>query len=140
MSGVKDFIAGLNERTIVAIGIEKDLLAIEFNDGSLIEAYDYGQQCCEWRHMTCDDDLPYFIGSTLLDIELRDGGCGSGEYEYEEIQFMLVTTTLGVFTVCNHNEHNGYYGGFELRVNYRGIKAQNVYHSVTILEGFEYYE
>jgi hypothetical protein len=27
-----------------------------------------------------------------------------------------VQTTKGSFTICTHNEHNGYYGGFSLRV------------------------
>lgn len=32
-----------------------------------------------------------------------------------ESQFLMIRTSLGVFTVVNYNEHNGYYGGFALR-------------------------
>jgi hypothetical protein len=32
--------------------------------------------------------------------------------EDHDIAFLLVQTSDGVFTMVNHNEHNGYYGGF----------------------------
>ena len=129
MSEIKDFIAGLNERTIADIRMEEDhTLLIEMDNGDLIEIEDQGQQCCEWRYMTTDDDLAYFIGSDLIDIEIRDGGNShSGCGEMDELQFLVITTALGVFTIENHNEHNGYYGGFNVVIRFRKFEIANVY-------------
>ena len=90
-------------------------LSIMFNDGSGIKLFDDGQSCCERRYMVCDDDLPYFIGGTLVGVEVRDAPDAPAKYDYHEVQFLIVTTSKGAFTVSNHNEHNGYYGGFALR-------------------------
>jgi hypothetical protein len=42
-----------------------------------------------------------------------------------ETQFLIVDTTKGSFTIVNHNEHNGYYGGFGLVAQPRGWKVGN---------------
>ena len=62
--------------------------------------------------MRTDDDLGYYIGSTLTGAEISDAPSVPNEYgEEHEIQFLRISTSRGVFTVSNHNEHNGYYGG-----------------------------
>ena len=98
-------------------------LKIWFTDNTGIKMFDDGQSCCETRFMCCDDDLAPFIGGTLIGAEIADGpdliadgpdlfdGC-----EEHNQQFLKVTTSKGVFTVVNHNEHNGYYGGFDIVV------------------------
>lgn len=88
-------------------------LLFTFTDGSWLKLWDDGQSCCEYRHMTCDDDLAPFEGAELRDLELRDGPRGEDEHgEAHDQQFLVCTTSKGAFTVANHNEHNGYYGGF----------------------------
>lgn len=34
-----------------------------------------------------------------------------------EVQFLHVKTSKGSFAVSNHNEHNGYYGGFNVEAS-----------------------
>lgn len=133
MSEVSDFIAGLNRKTIEKVYIEPSQdnelaisfgdganeLVISFGDGAHVSILDDGQQCCEHRYMTTDDDLSAFVGAELMDIEVRNGGSNELDFsDYDDIQFLLVTTSKGVFTIENHNEHNGYYGGFDVRIKF----------------------
>ena len=106
-------------KTIKAIALEHldpDELRIWFTDGTAIKVLDDGQSCCEQRYMTTDDDLSSFVGATLTDMEIADGPEIEEEYEAHEVQFLVVQTSLGAFTMETHNEHNGYYGGFYLIV------------------------
>ena len=66
--------------------------------------------------MVCDDKLRYFIGATLSDVNLRDIACIDDGGDRHDLQMMDVVTSKGVFTVANHNEHNGWYGGFNIIV------------------------
>jgi hypothetical protein len=92
---------------------ENDTLRFELEDGSNLTLWDGGQSCCENRYMRTDDDLNEYCGSTLLDLELKSGPDQEDEYgECHEIQFLDVKTDKGIFQMANHNEHNGYYGGF----------------------------
>ncbi len=88
-------------------------LLIDFTTGARLVIADRGRSCCESRYLKCDDDLGFFAGATLEDITIECGGTTTDEWDQcHEIQFMLVHTSKGVFTVNTHNEHNGYYGGF----------------------------
>ena len=100
-------------KTITALSLTDDQLRFEFEDGSRLRLQDSGQSCCEHRYMQTDDDLPYYIGAKFVSAEVRDGGSTEGEYgDTHEIQFLVVTTDRGTFSMASHNEHNGYYGGF----------------------------
>ena len=87
--------------------------------------------CCECRYFATDDDVDYYKGTILLDIQTRstvykndipcDVKCcrlinedcdhaGDGA----EVQFLLITTNLGVITIQAYNKHNGYYAGINL--------------------------
>lgn len=110
--------ASLNQ-TITALKLgEDDALHFEFADGSKMKLWDDGQSCCESRYMRTDDNLADFVGATLLDLELRDAPDvkdTSDDYgEEHDVQFLVVKTSRGDFTMSNHNEHNGYYGGFAI--------------------------
>lgn len=107
---------------IASIGIgerpntQEDALIIRFEDGSGVCVWDDGHQCCEHRHMSTDDCLTLFQGATVTGIELREVSApDDGQDQFHDQAFLIVTTTLGSFTVVNHNEHNGYYGGFSVR-------------------------
>lgn len=93
-------------------------LRLAFSDGKAIALVDTGQSCCEARYMTCDDDVQSLIGHKLTKIEVKEGPDGEGdEYGGEHEQaFLEITTDDGFITVCTHNEHNGYYGGFGLEI------------------------
>ena len=100
-------------KTITALSLTDDQLRFEFEDGSRLRLWDNGQSCCESRYMQTDDDLPYYIGAKFVGAEVRDGGSTESEYgDAHEIQFLVVTTDRGTFSMASHNEHNGYYGGF----------------------------
>lgn len=97
----------------VLVDTEEDALRILFTDGTGIKIWDDGQSCCESRYMRTDDDLSYFVGATFEGAQTQDGPTETDEYgEPHETQFLIITTSKGVFTIVNHNEHNGYYGGF----------------------------
>ncbi len=101
--------------TDVSLG-DDDALHFEFSDGTKMCLFDDGQSCCESRYMRTDDDLSQFIGSQLLDAEIKDAPNVEDEYgESHEVQFLEVKTSTGSFTMASHNEHNGYYGGFAIR-------------------------
>lgn len=99
----------------VALGGD-DALHFVFTDDSKIVIADEGQSCCESRYMRTDDDLSTFAGAKLLGALVKEAPDVETEYDTHEVQFLEVQTDRGVFTMASHNEHNGYYGGFSVRV------------------------
>lgn len=103
---------------------DKDELYIHFKDNSYIKILDDMQSCCEHRYMTTDDKLDEYIGGSLLNIEVKPIPIPLSEYGDDnpnterEIEFLEVTTTKGSFVIVNHNDHNGYYGGFNVEITY----------------------
>jgi len=81
-----------------------DRLSIAFTGGPTVEIYDNGQSCCEERYMQTDDDLTAFVGAEFRGVRIQDGPETRDEYG----------ETHERFTVSNHNEHNGWYGGFAI--------------------------
>lgn len=78
--------------------------------------WDGGQCCCEYRYMSTDDDLQSIVGGKLLNIEIKDGPDSGDSYTVTECQFLEITTDKGFVTIKNYNEHNGYYGGFDIKI------------------------
>jgi hypothetical protein len=96
-------------------GAATGALCVVFEDGTQISFADEGQDCCEHRYMTCDDDLQSFTGARfvgweVLDAPSRDDG------DVHEVQFLHVRTDGGAIVCETHNQHNGYYGGFNVVV------------------------
>lgn len=118
LSGNKETVAACKAsagQTITSAEIKDENLILKFENGSGIRIFDDGQSCCESRYMVCDDKLDEFIGTQLLDIEVKDGPSTSGEDGGEhEQQFVDIKTSKGVFQIRNHNQHNGYYGEFSI--------------------------
>lgn len=121
LSGNKDDIEaykyGLN-KTIEDIIFDDDSLILMFTENIGMKFYDAGQSCCESRYMTKDeDDLSYYIGSKFLEANIKSAESIEEELGQEhEIEFLEIKTSKGEFTIANHNEHNGYYGGFAIRI------------------------
>lgn len=128
--GVMLGLLGGNEETVTAIrnslgktiqsvclDAESNQLRFNFSDGANLTIFDNGQSCCETRYMRTDDNLTEFAGALLLDLELKDAPPINGDYDVHEVQFLDVKTDKGVFQMANHNEHNGYYGGFWIVAN-----------------------
>lgn len=90
---------------------------LTFDDGVKIVIFDNGQSCCEYRYMSTDDDVSSLIGHKLLDIESKDGPYSGDDDGLHETCFVEIGTDDNFITLVNHNEHNGYYGGFGLNIS-----------------------
>jgi hypothetical protein len=95
--------------------VDEDSITLKFDFGKLT-LRDNGQRCCENRYMSTDDDVRSLIGSRFVCYEVKDGPDESedDEYEVHDTQFLEIQTDSGFVTLVNHNEHNGYYGGFDI--------------------------
>lgn len=102
---------------ITSAQIDEERLRLGLSGGKTIEIWDNGQSCCEHRYMTTDDDVSSLIGNELRRIEAKPGPSIEGEYDdcHEQV-FIEVATDKAFVTIANHNEHNGYYGGFGLTI------------------------
>ena len=90
-------------------------LHLTFDDGKTLELYDDASACCERRYMTTDDDLSAMVGATFLDAETREG---LTEHENHEVQFLVLTTSQGEFTLETHDVHDGNYGLIDIRARW----------------------
>jgi len=100
-------------KTITGLQCQDEALSVTFSDQSVLRVADGGQSCCEYRYMVCDDPLDQFVGATLQAIEVREApDLTDEESDVHEVQFLVLVTDRGNVTCSNHNEHNGYYGGF----------------------------
>jgi hypothetical protein len=93
-------------------------LVISFEDYVSLKIADKGRDCCESRYMHCEDesDFEYHEGAIFR-------GCSQASYEdcegdYDEVHekaFFNILTSKGVIQLVTHNDHNGYYGGFNVQ-------------------------
>jgi hypothetical protein len=119
LDGTADSVAAFTRavgKTITELWLgDDDALHFEFSDGSRIKLSDEGQSCCESRYMRTDDSLIDYVGAKLLGAEIKKAPNVADEYGEHEVQFLEVQTDRGEFTMTNHNEPNGAYGGFWVR-------------------------
>ena len=104
---------------IIEARLKKDdpaTLTLKLENGKTIELSDDGQSCCESRYITSDDDPESLVGEILRKIEVKKSEEKEGEWGTHEICFVEVGTDKSSITLCTHNEHNGYYGGFGLTI------------------------
>lgn len=112
-------------KEISAARIEDNRLKLDFSDGVGIDIWDDGQSCCEDRYMRTDDDVQSLIGHKLTRLDIKTApNIGDDEYSEHEVCFIEVGTDHGFITLANHNEHNGYYGGFGLTITLRDKGAE----------------
>lgn len=98
---------------------EDEVMTFTLEGGATLYLWDDGQSCCETRYMTCDDDLSSFVGRAIVGIEEVDlPDEPEGPYgECHEKTFVKVITDDGAnIAITSHNEHNGYYGGFNMKL------------------------
>jgi hypothetical protein len=77
-----------------------------------------GQSCCEnWGYMSSEDDLDYFVGAELLEVNLTDTELNKGKLDKQNVwigdggvQFVDFVTDKGTLQLAVYNGHNGYYG------------------------------
>lgn len=89
---------------------------VKHNIYILIDNY---QSCCEnWGYIQSEDDLNYYIASSIKDIKLTDIALNQKMIDFEKegyfdeggIQFVDFETSRGSFQLAVYNGHNGYYG------------------------------
>lgn len=105
-------------KTIKDAYVLNDSLFIETNESEEFEIFDDGQSCCERRYLKCDDEMSNIIGGKILSIEEKIGPSSSDDegYTYYDQVFIEVKTDKGFINLNMHNEHNGFYGCFSLRI------------------------
>jgi hypothetical protein len=67
--------------------------------------------------MHCEDegDFEFHEGAFLRFVKIVTGDDEDG-YEVHETEYCNILTSKGVIQLVCHNEHNGYYGGFSVRI------------------------
>lgn len=115
-------------RHVIKVSIDETIredgaIVLDFFGGSRLVIWDNGRSCCESRYITTDDFLEGVRGKNLVKIEIKDTTSTEGSYGDEhEIQFLEIAFSDGdTLTFCTHNEHNGYYGGFYLKMEYEDV-------------------
>lgn len=104
--------------TIDSVRLEDDALYFDFGWRGALRISDEGQSCCEKRYMTTDDNLEEFAGADFLGLEIKQAPYTEDEDgNTHEVQFLEIKTSKGCFTIATHNEHNGYYGGFDIALD-----------------------
>lgn len=109
---------------IVETAMIDDHFYLMLDNNVLVDIFDAGQSCCEQRHMKCDDDITGVVGQHLRGIVEKPTDADGETYGVHEILFVeILTDEGGCLSLVNHNEHNGYYGGFTLSVEARDLDA-----------------
>lgn len=95
--------------------IDSDRIILEFSDGTRVKIFDDAEYCCETRYITCDDDIKVLFGQKLVNFKIKNYTCKSNSChnDHEEV-FIDIQTDQDCITFTSHNEHNGYYSGFDL--------------------------
>ena len=122
---VQAFTAAIGKE-IAQIKMNENELILKFVDSSVITFSDEAQSCCEHRYMNTDDKLEDYVGARLLGAQTKSGPPTEGEYEnLIDCEFLEIITSEGSFVIKNYNDHNGYYGGFAIRVSAGGSTDAN---------------
>jgi len=106
----------MKNQVIKKLKLNNNELCFEFENGLKTIIFDNGQSCCETRYMRTDDNLNNIIGGILKEINLKPIDNRETEYGEYQIQFLEIVTDKGSCVLSNHNEHNGYYGGFSIEI------------------------
>lgn len=101
-------------KVISSVTLTDNELVFVMADGYKFKMFDDGQSCCETRYMVTDDNLNDFSGAILLEAKIKGAPSIADEWGDHEVQFLEIETNKGSFVLSNHNEHNGYYGGFSI--------------------------
>ena len=106
-------------RIITAASFADNELRLSFDNGLTVRIYDGGQSCCEHRYMETADNATDLVGQKLsaIDVKKVESGHDDDGYSFHEIAFLEVRAGHVIVAFSTHNEHNGYYGGFDLSLS-----------------------
>lgn len=121
LNSLDEIAAVVKRQTITSLTIveaseeEMTKIHISLADTSMLEIYDIGDDGGAYRYITTDDDLSVFIGAEVYVVILKEYKEKDGDHgDIIEIQFLEIVTNIGPITFVCHNEHNGWYGGFNV--------------------------
>lgn len=116
-------------KTLSRVALVNDVLELVFDSGETVTIKDY-PSCCEMRYMRTDDALHEYAGAVFLGADISPVGevfrqeledsFESLDDGRHEVEFFRIATSKGDICFACHNEHNGYYGGFNL-----GVECKN---------------
>ena len=110
---------------IKSVEMDEDEITLHFSAGRLT-LRDCGQNCCERRYMSTDDDILSLVGQRFVCWAVKDGpGVDDADSDVHDTQFLEIQTEGGFVTIVNHNEHNGYYGGFTVKEEWQDRSEKN---------------
>ena len=116
----REYLEELKNQKINSITFDGDSTVRIETDLGRYSIWDDGQSCCEHRYMTTDDDVSSFNDSIFLDMLLKDAPDIEDKYQVHDVQFLEIITSKGSLTFATHNEHNGYYSGFSIKIKRSG--------------------
>ena len=70
------------------------------------------------KHMRTDDKLDEYLGAQLLGVEIKIGPNVRADSGVHDVAFLEEKTSKGIFTMLNHNPHNGCAAGLSIRVEF----------------------
>lgn len=100
-------------REIIGASFDEYEVILEFDTKEKLRIRDDGQQCCEDRYMRTDDNIEDLIGCKLRNIEAREAHESEADHE---VVFLVIQADHEEVSISTHNEHNGFYSGFELEI------------------------
>ena len=101
--------------TVTKAWVKYGKVFLKFGNNGLC-VWDDGQYCCEDRYIITDDDVSDLVGGKLRHIVVREGSMVYHDFGCHDIDFLEIATEQTHVTFETHNEHNGYYGGFDVVV------------------------
>lgn len=113
-------------KTLLRVALVDDVLELSFTSGEIIAIQDHSS-CCETRYMRTDDALHEYAGAVFLSADISPVGevfrqeleamyRKDDDDRCHEVEFFRIATSKGDICFACHNEHSGYYGGFNLSV------------------------
>jgi hypothetical protein len=127
----QESVLSVDQETLKTIGsclgkvIEKVMLAYDhesresiiiiFTDGTALNLFDDGQQCCEKRWLASDDKSEDVAGGVLMDVQMEEGVDDEGSEDILQSQFIRIITDKAPYVVTAYNKHNGSYDGITVK-------------------------
>lgn len=113
-------------KEILNASFKGNVISLHFK-GLVVNISDDLRYCCEIRHISCDDDLSCLVGKKLLSVDVKEVSAKHEDGVSSEIAFLEIKTDKTVVSFCTHNEHNGYYSGFNIKFSIKSIAEIAIY-------------
>ena len=111
------YFASIIGKRVLSVWLNEQRSTLHIETVDKWHEYHADGDCCSWSWWYRVKGLAALVGHTVH--AEADGGCDDVDPKEEnkcgkahEIVFLEVCTENAIVTFSNHNEHNGYYGGF----------------------------